>query len=1305
MAVNTKQLLILNRDLTIKKVLIVNKVIPVEDIISPQKTTFEIVKNKDVKIGDLIVLKNDNNVNEYIGVIQDIQTENTTILSAYPLINVTDMDFQLTSIANEVVADWIQETLYNNLVNTDDKLLKLPLLFSDYTDEDTLELSLEDGNLFDALITIFKKTGIYLNFELHYSSSGELDGIMCNIRKAGDDAITLRYDNPLLVERPTVELSQAQDTNKLIFKPADNEQTHQDVYVFYLLDNNTVSQDENSANRINGVVQSIMTYSDDNFDEGLDKIAEENLLGDNLNHQITIKILNNSGFNFNLYTKVIFIDENRTYETYVTRVENYNNVYKTIKLGVLRNTLTDKVKDLQKSISNFKTSTYTSSSSVSGDYASKDYVQTETSLLLTNASVDNETGIFTFQRKNGTTFTIDTLLEKVVTNFTYNETTQSLELTLEDGTVKSIPMTAFIDDYTGSDGTYINVTVSNDNKISATIKNGSITEDLLSIQLQDKIDSIVDYSDDINKILNNTSIIANSNGGFKSGVAHSGSVVDVTSGGAVGNLAKTTSGGSIGNNAETTSGGAVGNEANSGLGGAIGDNAVTTSGGSVGNGAISGLGFSGGRNAKVRLTDANDNTTGIDAIQLGAGTNQTAKTLQVYDDNIYNANTHTMSVQNLEVNGQNIDDKIDGFVSYGQTQNLTDAEKQRARNNIGAGTSNFSGSYNDLTDKPASSNVQDIIDNVTVISQPKPDNTTSGSEVTQYSGFGGFVAGNGAELKETENSISFGGQTMTTVMRGSGGAIGKNAKANDGGAVGSGAEATDGFSGGENAKSTTDAIQLGAGTNNSSHTLQVYGDNIYNANTHTLSVQNLEVKNSSYVTTNTEQNIESEKTFENTITFTKGSGRYLDANNGAVPIILDRTGGKFNMLANMKSTNGVFCFGTYQNRFMITYTSNETIEAGTNAVDKQWWFNEDGTVTTTNGILIPYNDFYQTKKSDGTILDLIGLYSNSIIQIGDDTSGFGLAISKSEIKPFTSNKNLNLGSSSIPFKNGYFSGTITVPTPATNDNSTKVATTQWVNTAIDNAISSSGGITTLTTNTNMWELDAGLYLVNQNVRLYYNLSEYITLSSNGILQILKNSITILFNVTFSFNHIYYSYSGTANSSTGELLSPIQYYSSYGIIGITPNTNENEKMFTTIEWVNNKLTPTPITASGVEVTGQNDTVVDYWVASDGNTWYREWASGWIEQGGWFGYNQGSSTVNRVYEIFFPKPFANKNYYYTAQIDYGYLLNQTPSIQGAHTIVPINKVESYCTSAILYSNSGYEGGVNRPFYWYACGIKGE
>ena len=42
----------------------------------------------------------------------------------------------------------------------------------------------------------------------------------------------------------------------------------------------------------------------------------------------------------------------------------------------------------------------------------------------------------------------------------------------------------------------------------------------------------------------------------------------------------------------------------------------------------------------------------------------------------------------------------DSAVRYTTSQSLTDAQKEQARTNIGAGTSNFSGNYKDLADKP-----------------------------------------------------------------------------------------------------------------------------------------------------------------------------------------------------------------------------------------------------------------------------------------------------------------------------------------------------------------------------------------------------------------------------------------------------------------------------------------------------------------------------------------------------------------------------------------------------------------------------
>ena len=69
-------------------------------------------------------------------------------------------------------------------------------------------------------------------------------------------------------------------------------------------------------------------------------------------------------------------------------------------------------------------------------------------------------------------------------------------------------------------------------------------------------------------------------------------------------------------------------------GGAIGIYARATTGGAVGKGAMAGDGFSGGRYAQVGL-DSDRNH--IDAIQLGEGTNNTPKTLQVYTHKVYDS--------------------------------------------------------------------------------------------------------------------------------------------------------------------------------------------------------------------------------------------------------------------------------------------------------------------------------------------------------------------------------------------------------------------------------------------------------------------------------------------------------------------------------------------------------------------------------------------------------------------------------------------------------------------------------------------
>lgn len=108
----------------------------------------------------------------------------------------------------------------------------------------------------------------------------------------------------------------------------------------------------------------------------------------------------------------------------------------------------------------------------------------------------------------------------------------------------------------------------------------------------------------------------NSNAGFNGGRGASASF-----GGAVGYSASADEGGAIGANATTTQGGAVGNAA------------ITTNGGAVGKLTYSIHGFAGGNNAQTG--DGIQN-----AIQLGTGTNNAERTLQVYSYQLMDADGH-----------------------------------------------------------------------------------------------------------------------------------------------------------------------------------------------------------------------------------------------------------------------------------------------------------------------------------------------------------------------------------------------------------------------------------------------------------------------------------------------------------------------------------------------------------------------------------------------------------------------------------------------------------------------------------------
>lgn len=99
--------------------------------------------------------------------------------------------------------------------------------------------------------------------------------------------------------------------------------------------------------------------------------------------------------------------------------------------------------------------------------------------MVADVLLNESNGVITITYKNGSTKTYDTNLEKIATNFTYDYSTQRLVLTLSDGSKQYVDMSALITQYEFKDSTTIAFSVDSTGKVSASVKNGSITDAML----------------------------------------------------------------------------------------------------------------------------------------------------------------------------------------------------------------------------------------------------------------------------------------------------------------------------------------------------------------------------------------------------------------------------------------------------------------------------------------------------------------------------------------------------------------------------------------------------------------------------------------------------------------------------------------------------------------------------------------------------------------------------------------------------------------------------------------------------------
>lgn len=96
--------------------------------------------------------------------------------------------------------------------------------------------------------------------------------------------------------------------------------------------------------------------------------------------------------------------------------------------------------------------------------------------LVKSVTFDRANGVFTITYFNGSTATIDTMLEKLAVNFDFDEDAQQLVITLDDGTEKLVDLSAFIKPIEFVDSGTIAWQLLDNGQVSTIVKEGSIEE-------------------------------------------------------------------------------------------------------------------------------------------------------------------------------------------------------------------------------------------------------------------------------------------------------------------------------------------------------------------------------------------------------------------------------------------------------------------------------------------------------------------------------------------------------------------------------------------------------------------------------------------------------------------------------------------------------------------------------------------------------------------------------------------------------------------------------------------------------------
>ena len=126
---------------------------------------------------------------------------------------------------------------------------------------------------------------------------------------------------------------------------------------------------------------------------------------------------------------------------------------------------------------------------------------------------DESNGTLTVVKMNGSRAVIDTKLEKLAVNFSFDEANQRLVIVLDDGTKQYVDLSAFVTPFEFKDGDVIYFEVVGGNLVSAGIKDGTISEEKLRpnflADIKIKVGEAEQYRDQTRQFRDETEVIRN----------------------------------------------------------------------------------------------------------------------------------------------------------------------------------------------------------------------------------------------------------------------------------------------------------------------------------------------------------------------------------------------------------------------------------------------------------------------------------------------------------------------------------------------------------------------------------------------------------------------------------------------------------------------------------------------------------------------------------------------------------------------------------------------------------------------------